>query len=47
MLLGSEGNHAVFLPAVVAFMALVGLVAGLGPARRALRLQPIDILRED
>ena len=46
-LLGSEGNHAIFLPGGVAFITLVGLVAALGPARRALRFQPIDTLREE
>jgi ABC-type antimicrobial peptide transport system permease subunit len=33
--------------AVAAFMAIVGLIAALGPARRALRIQPTEALRAD
>ena len=33
------------LIAVAGFMAIVGLVATLGPARRALRIQPTEALR--
>ncbi|HEV2130048.1 MAG TPA: FtsX-like permease family protein, partial [Longimicrobiaceae bacterium] len=41
------GAGAVVLPAVVAIMLAVGLVAALGPARRALRIQPMEALREE
>jgi hypothetical protein len=41
------GQAAVLLPAVAAFMVIVGLVATLGPARRGLRIQPTEALRDD
>jgi predicted permease len=41
------GVGPAMLPAVAAFMLVVGLVAVVGPARRALRIQPVDALRED
>jgi ABC-type antimicrobial peptide transport system permease subunit len=37
----------VILPAVAVLMTLVGLLAALGPARRGLRIQPTEALRED
>lgn len=37
----------VLLPAVAALMVVVGLLATLGPARRALRIEPTDALRRD
>ena len=47
LFLGDGGYHTVFLLGIVSFVTLVGLVAALGPARRALRLQPIETLREE
>lgn len=41
------GKGAVILPAVSAFMMAVGLLATLGPARRGLRIQPTEALREE
>jgi hypothetical protein len=41
-----NGRGAVLLPALVILMAVVGLVAALGPARHGLRIQPIDALKE-
>jgi hypothetical protein len=41
------GQAAVLLPAVAAFMVIVGLVATLGPARRGLRIPPTEALRDD
>jgi putative ABC transport system permease protein len=35
------------LLAVAAFMTVVGVLAALGPARRALRIQPTEALRTD
>jgi ABC-type antimicrobial peptide transport system permease subunit len=32
---------------VIALMSAVGLLAALGPARRGLRIQPIEALREE
>jgi hypothetical protein len=43
-LLGGDG--AVLLPAVAAVMMAVGLVGTVGPARRGLRIQPTEALRE-
>jgi putative ABC transport system permease protein len=42
-----RGQGAVILPLVAVFMTGVGLLASLGPARRALRMQPTDALREE
>ena len=41
------GKEAIVLPAVAAFMALIGLLAAMGPARRGLRIQPTEALRPD
>jgi ABC-type antimicrobial peptide transport system permease subunit len=41
-----KGNGAVVLPMVAALMIVVGLLAALGPARRGLRIHPIEALRE-
>jgi putative ABC transport system permease protein len=43
--LGPGGRLA--LPAIAALMIGVGMFAALGPARRGLRIQPIQALRED
>ncbi len=42
--MGGEG--AILLPAVTVLMIVVGLFAAVGPARRGLRIQPIEALRE-
>jgi putative ABC transport system permease protein len=39
-------QFAVWLGATAAVMAAAGLLAGVGPARRALRIHPIEALRE-
>jgi ABC-type antimicrobial peptide transport system permease subunit len=44
-LMGRQG--AVILPAVSAFMIVVGLLATLGPARRGLRINPIEALKAE
>jgi putative ABC transport system permease protein len=41
------GQWAVLLPIGSAFMMTVGLLAALGPARRGLRIQPTQALREE
>ena len=41
-----EGNGAIVLPLVSLFMVMVGLFAALGPARRGLRINPTEALRE-
>lgn len=41
------GTGAVLLPAVAVLMLGVGLLAALGPARRGLRIQPVEALRAD
>lgn len=40
------GRAAVLLPAFAAAMVVVALLAALGPARRGLRIQPMEALRE-
>jgi putative ABC transport system permease protein len=40
------GQWAVLLPIVSAFMMGVGLLAAMGPARRGLRIQPTEALRD-
>jgi putative ABC transport system permease protein len=42
-----KGRGAVILPALALVMAVVGLLAALGPARRGLRIQPTEALRAD
>lgn len=41
------GRGAVILPTVAVAMTLVGLFAAFGPARRGLRIQPIEALKAD
>jgi putative ABC transport system permease protein len=41
------GRGAVLLPGVCLLMLATGLLATLGPARRGLRIQPMDALREE
>ena len=41
-----RGNAAGVLPAVALFMMAVGFLAALGPARRSLRIEPTEALRE-
>jgi predicted permease len=41
------GNAAVVLPAVALVMMIVGFLAALGPARRSLRIEPTEALREE
>jgi predicted permease len=41
-----RGQGAVLLPLVSALMVTVGLIAAAGPARRGLRIQPTEALRE-
>jgi predicted permease len=41
------GKGAVLLPGVAVLMLTVGLLAALGPARRGLRIQPMEALREE
>ena len=41
-----RGNAAVVLPAVTLVMMAVGFLAALGPARRSLRIEPTEALRE-
>src|SRR5262245_52415931 len=42
-----QGNAAVVLPLVALFMMAVGFVAALGPARRGLRIEPTEALRDE
>jgi ABC-type antimicrobial peptide transport system permease subunit len=42
-----EGNALVVLPLMALFMMAVGFVAALGPARRGLRIEPTEALREE
>jgi len=41
-----RGNAAAVLPAVGFVMMAVGFLAALGPARRSLRIDPTEALRE-
>ena len=41
-----RGNAPVVLPIVALFMMVVGFIAALGPARRGLRIEPTEALRE-
>ena len=42
-----NGHAAVVLPIVAVFMMLIGLLAALGPARRAFRVHPTEALRQE
>lgn len=42
-----EGRGPVLLPAIAILVAIVGMLATLGPARRGLRIQPTEALREE
>ena len=42
-----HGNARIILPLVAVGMTLIGLLAAMGPARRGLRIQPTDALREE
>lgn len=42
-----DGKGIVLLPAVATLMLVVGMIAAVGPARRGLRIQPMDALREE
>ncbi|HEX2187672.1 MAG TPA: ABC transporter permease [Longimicrobiaceae bacterium] len=42
-----EGRGVVILPALALVMALVGLLAAVGPARRGLGIQPMEALRAE
>ena len=42
-----RGNAAAVLPAVALVMMTVGFLAALGPARRSLRIEPTEALREE
>ena len=42
-----QGNGAVVLPLVAVLMIAVGLLAAAGPARRGLRVQPTEALRQE
>ena len=39
------GHASVVLPLIVVVMSLVGLIAALGPARRGLRIEPVEALK--
>jgi len=41
-----RGNAVVVLPIMALFMMAVGLIAAMGPARRCLRIEPTEALRE-
>jgi putative ABC transport system permease protein len=40
------GNAAIVMPGVAVFMIAIGFLAAIGPARRGLRIQPTEALRE-
>jgi hypothetical protein len=42
-----DGHARIVLPIVALFMMAVGFMAALGPARRGLRIEPTEALRED
>jgi ABC-type antimicrobial peptide transport system permease subunit len=41
-----NGKEAIIVPIVALVIAAVGFLAALGPARRSLRIQPTEALRE-
>jgi ABC-type lipoprotein release transport system permease subunit len=41
------GNALLLLPSVVGLMSFVGLLAAVGPARRGLKVQPTEALRDE
>jgi ABC-type lipoprotein release transport system permease subunit len=47
MLVGTDAIDPVTLFAVAGLLAVVGLSASLVPARRAMRLDPVAVLRSD
>jgi putative ABC transport system permease protein len=44
---GDSRGFPAFIPAVALLMLVVGLLAALGPARRGLRIHPMEALREE
>jgi ABC-type lipoprotein release transport system permease subunit len=42
-----ECPSVILLPLVAAAMSTIGLLAALGPARRGLAVQPVEVLREE
>ncbi len=42
-----QGTGAIVIPAVIVALMAVGFLAALGPARRSLRIAPLDALREE
>jgi hypothetical protein len=45
--LGLEGGYTALLAPAALLMLTVGMLAAVGPARRGLRIQPTEALRED
>ena len=42
-----QGHAAIILPVVALLMTMIGVLAAVGPARRGLRIQPVEALREE
>jgi putative ABC transport system permease protein len=42
-----QGQGAILIPLVMLVMAIVGMIAVVGPARRGLSIQPTEALREE